>query len=1085
MNPSGLRAEGRLSVRRSNGYMSPMAQTQQRVWTGAMLFGLNHSSGQLSVREDTPPGAYHLQVRVSDPSWPDVTSTARVDVVELQPDALQNAASMRLSNLTVEEFFSSSGGEESRFSRLGRALAELLQTSPEQVQIFSVGAGGGRGGGELDVWFAARGSSFFKREKLHGYVAANKLQLEATVGVSISQVGVDDCPQAACQSGCSSQVSFGRTPVALSSGNTTLVSLAASTTAQCGCRGREAGQLPCSSYPTSPCLNGGTCQDGPVGRRCRCPPMFDGPECQQTKHSFGGRGYAWFPPIMPCFQSHISLEFLAESADGLLLYNGPLGPPASSEEQEDFIAIELRDGVPALSINHGSGTLTLQLPPRSTATDRRWHRLDVISDGKAVQLILDQCGGAAVNEVEGVGGATQEVDGSGCRAAGETPGNQRYLNVFQPLQLGGVKETSPHRRYQSFTGCIRNLVVDSQVSDLASPGESVDSAPGCRLTDGVCVTAERPSCGPHASCLADWGSFSCECHPGYTGHKCDTVVPEFSLDSGSIVRFQLRGGGSSRRTDVQMLLRTRAASGTLLSVTSREASEFIVLEASPSVTEGHLGVRADLGGGAGALRLLAQRVDVGQWVLVSLSRHDNVFTLRLEQGGGAREVRARLGSSKELVVHPGGVAVGNGPSAGDKAAGFHGCLRDVRLNGQVLPLDGQSRDLVTVLERGGVTAGCPSDACSSLPCRGPLRCVDLWRKHQCRCPGGQVTVTEESGEQRCKPSPCVLYSCRNGGTCQALSADSFRCRCQEGFRGQRCELGQVKGHRLAALSPSSILAISMCLLVFFAVLVAVTVWNQKGSRNKFRKRGVYHIPAEHESWEDIRENILNYNEEGGGEQDQNGYDITELKRPLGSSLSQSSSCTTAPLIKSSPGSQEEVHPSGSSCSSGAPYLSIPHHHQHLHQHHQHAAASYTALAGREVETSDAGSCAGTGHQGARSHVDFKSYVARIIWEADNDREAFPPDAFHVWCVEGSGSSVGSLSSLGSAASRGNATASRGDAEEEEDDEGGFVYDRLSRWGPKFKALSNMYDRPQLSLTYEDAITYIQRSHSHDHLPQHH
>lgn len=57
-------------------------------------------------------------------------------------------------------------------------------------------------------------------------------------------------------------------------------------------------------------------------------------------------------------------------------------------------------------------------------------------------------------------------------------------------------------------------------------------------------------------------------------------------------------------------------------------------------------------------------------------------------------------------------------------------------------------------------------------------------------------------------------------------------------------------------------------LLCSVVLVAVTVWNQKGSRNKFRKRGVYHIPAEHESWEDIRENILNYNEEGGGEQDQ-------------------------------------------------------------------------------------------------------------------------------------------------------------------------------------------------------------------------
>lgn len=43
---------------------------------------------------------------------------------------------------------------------------------------------------------------------------------------------------------------------------------------------------------------------------------------------------------------------------------------------------ELRNGVPVLSINHGSGTLTLQLPSKSAVTDRRWHRLDVVSDGK-------------------------------------------------------------------------------------------------------------------------------------------------------------------------------------------------------------------------------------------------------------------------------------------------------------------------------------------------------------------------------------------------------------------------------------------------------------------------------------------------------------------------------------------------------------------------------------------------------------------------------------------------------------------------------------------------------------------------------
>lgn len=44
----------------------------------------------------------------------------------------------------------------------------------------------------------------------------------------------------------------------------------------------------------------------------------------------------------------------------------------------------------------------------------------------------------------------------------------RYLDVFQPLQLGGVKELSPQRRYRGFTGCIRNLAVDSQVDTLTT-----------------------------------------------------------------------------------------------------------------------------------------------------------------------------------------------------------------------------------------------------------------------------------------------------------------------------------------------------------------------------------------------------------------------------------------------------------------------------------------------------------------------------------------------------------------------------------------------------------------------------------------
>lgn len=92
-----------------------------------------------------------------------------------------------------------------------------------------------------------------------------------------------------------------------------------------------------------------------------------------------------------------------------------------------------------------------------------------------------------------------------------------------------------------------------------------------------------------------------------------------------------------------------------------------VLSPLSQIVDGHLSVRANLGDGAHSLRLASQQVDRGQWVLASLHRHDNLFTLRLEQGGGSREVRAWLGNRREIVVHPSSVLLGNGPTPGQSA----------------------------------------------------------------------------------------------------------------------------------------------------------------------------------------------------------------------------------------------------------------------------------------------------------------------------------------------------------------------------------------------------------------------------------
>ncbi|MED6258642.1 hypothetical protein ATANTOWER_010141 [Ataeniobius toweri] len=127
---------------------------------------------------------------------------------------------------------------------------------------------------------------------------------------------------------------------------------------------------------------------------------------------------------------------------------------------------ELIGGTPSLKINHGSGTLVLQLT-NVGVNDRRWHRLDVRSNSKEVRLTLDRCFSAIVMEAEGVESWVMTEDRSSCEIRGVTPNRDKYLNVSHVLQLGGVNENIsyeyPQLQHKHYTGCIRNLIVDSKV----------------------------------------------------------------------------------------------------------------------------------------------------------------------------------------------------------------------------------------------------------------------------------------------------------------------------------------------------------------------------------------------------------------------------------------------------------------------------------------------------------------------------------------------------------------------------------------------------------------------------------------------
>ena len=122
--------------------------------------------------------------------------------------------------------------------------------------------------------------------------------------------------------------------------------------------------------------------------RCTCPEGFDGPRCQQTRHSFSGDGWAWSEPLGQCEDRHTSLKFMTLRENGLLVYQGPMRDLAENDP-EDFLIMEMKGGYPLLRINHGTGEMKLTVDGRDKhgvvklgKLDGHWHQVDIFKSGK-------------------------------------------------------------------------------------------------------------------------------------------------------------------------------------------------------------------------------------------------------------------------------------------------------------------------------------------------------------------------------------------------------------------------------------------------------------------------------------------------------------------------------------------------------------------------------------------------------------------------------------------------------------------------------------------------------------------------------
>ncbi|XP_060899764.1 cadherin-6 [Labrus mixtus] len=191
------------------------------------------------------------------------------------------------------------------------------------------------------------------------------------------------------------------------------------------------------------------------------------------------------------------------------------------------------------------------------------------------------------------------------------------------------------------------------------------------------------------------------------------------------------------------------------------------------------------------------------------------------------------------------------------------------------------------------------------------------------------------------------------------------------------------------LSTGALIAILLCAIILLMIVVLFTALKRQ------RKQEPLII-----SKEDVRDNVVSYNDEGGGEEDTQAFDIGALRHP-----------DTAAALEESAKQRRDIIPSDTL----------------LYPPHRRPAPTACSLMIPPVSVA------------TRDNGDVREFINQRVLENDCNPTAPPYDSLATYAYEGAGSVAESLSSLGTVSS-----------EAEQD------YHYLSEWGPRFRKLADLY-----------------------------
>ncbi|XP_036790169.1 slit homolog 2 protein isoform X2 [Oncorhynchus mykiss] len=252
---------------------------------------------------------------------------------------------------------------------------------------------------------------------------------------------------------------------------------------------------PCDDHE---CMNGAQCVVVETDPRCQCLHGYEGEWCETlaSVNFVNRRSYLQLPSSLITPETNITLQIATDEDSGVLLYKG----------DKDHITIELYRGRLRVSYHTGTNPASA-IYSVETVNDGVFHVVELVASDQTVSLSID-------------GGPVKSIN---------SLSKQSTLSIDSPLYLGGMPDRwSVSAALQSgvggqngtsFHGCLRNLYINGQLQDLG-----VGLEQGQTGVEAGCQPCQAGVCGQGECHPTGQRGFSCTCHPGWTGDRCQDQV---------------------------------------------------------------------------------------------------------------------------------------------------------------------------------------------------------------------------------------------------------------------------------------------------------------------------------------------------------------------------------------------------------------------------------------------------------------------------------------------------------------------------------------------------------------------------------